>query len=66
MSAAFFWAKKKNIYDRADKSKPELDNEEIVNRVTDLVNGGANKESRTKRINSYKRIREANIFKKFK
>ena len=66
VSAAFFWAKKKNIYDRADKSKPELDNEEIVNRVTDLVNGGANKESRTKRINSYKRIREANIFKKFK
>ena len=66
VSAAFFWAKKKNIYDRADKSKPELDHEEIVNRVTDLVNGGANKESRTKRINSYKRIREANIFKKFK
>ncbi|WP_149702538.1 glycoside hydrolase family 19 protein [Campylobacter concisus] len=66
VSAAFFWAQKKNIYDRADKSKPELDNEEIVNRVTDLVNGGANKESRTKRINSYKRIREANIFKKFK
>ena len=66
VSAAFFWAKKKNIYDRADKSKPELDNEEIVNRVTDLVNGGADKESRTKRINSYKRIREANIFKKFK
>uniref|UniRef100_UPI001900CAA0 glycoside hydrolase family 19 protein n=1 Tax=Campylobacter concisus TaxID=199 RepID=UPI001900CAA0 len=66
VSAAFFWAKKKNIYDKADKSKPELDNEEIVNRVTDLVNGGANKESRTKRINSYKRIREANIFKKFK
>ena len=66
VSAAFFWAKKKNIYDRADKSKPELDNEEIVNRVTDLVNGGANKESRTKRINSYKRIREANTFKKFK
>ena len=67
VSAAFFWIHKyKMVYKIADESKVGSENEEVVNKVTDLVNGGANKESRTKRINSYKRIREANIFKKFK
>ena len=67
VSAAFFWIHKyKTVYKIADESKVGSENEEVVNKVTDLVNGGADKESRTKRINSYKRIREANIFKKFK
>jgi len=65
VSAAFFCIEK-NVYKIADESKVGSENEEVVNKVTDRVNGGANKESRTKRINSYKRIREANIFKKFK
>ena len=66
VSAAYYWAEKRKIYEKADESKVGSENEDVVNKVTDRVNGGANKESRTKRINSYKRIREANIFKKFK
>ena len=65
VSAAYYWIKN-NIYEKADESKVGSENEEVVNKVTDLVNGGADKESRAKRISSYKRIREANIFKKFK
>ena len=64
MSAAFFWIYKyKRLYDIADESKSDSDNESVVNKVTSIVN---KKADRQKRINSYKRIREANIFKKFK
>ena len=64
VSAAFFWIYKyKMVYKIADKSKVDSENEDVVNKVTSIVNKKADKQ---KRINSYKRIREANIFKKFK
>ena len=64
VSAAFFWIYKyKMVYKIADESKADSENEDVVNKVTSIVN---NKADRQKRINSYKRIREANIFKKFK
>ena len=64
VSAAFFWIYKyKMVYKIADESKSDSDNESVVNKVTSIVNKKADKQ---KRINSYKRIREANIFKKFK
>jgi len=67
MSAAFFWIYKyKRLYDIADESKSDSDNESVVNKITNRINGGTSKENRTERVNSYKRIREANIFKKFK
>jgi len=62
VSAAYYWIKK-DIYEKADESKSDSDNESVVNKVTSIVNKKADKQ---KRINSYKRIREANIFKKFK
>ena len=64
MSAAFFWIYKyKRLYEIADESKSDSENEDAVNKVTSIVNNKADKQ---KRINSYKRIREANIFKRFK
>ena len=64
VSAAFFWIYKyKMVYKIADESKSDSENEDVVNKVTSIVNKKADKQ---KRINSYKRIREANIFKKFK
>ena len=67
MSAAFFWIYKyKRLYEIADKSKSDSGNENVVNKITNRINSGTSKENRTKRANSYKRIREANIFKKFK
>ena len=62
MSAAYYWIKK-DIYEKADESKSDSENKDAVNKVTSIVNKKADKQ---KRINSYKRIREANIFKKFK
>ena len=67
MSAAYYWNKETNkLYDIADESKSDSENESVVNKITNRINGGASKENRTERVNSYKRIREANIFKKFK
>lgn len=67
VSATFFWIHKyRMIYKIADESKVDSENEDVVNKITKKVNGGTDEKSRTKRINSYKRIREANIFKKFK
>ena len=63
ISAAYYWVEKRKIYEKADKSKSDSENEDVVNKVTSIVNKKADKQ---KRINSYKRIREANIFKKFK
>ena len=62
MSAAYYWIKK-DIYEKADESKSDSENKDVVNKVTSIVNKKADKQ---KRINSYKRIREANIFKRFK
>ena len=62
VSAAYYWIKK-DIYEKADESKSDSENKDAVNKVTSIVNKKADKQ---KRINSYKRIREANIFKKFK
>ena len=66
MSAAYYWVEKRKIYEKADESKSDSDNESVVNKITNRINSGTSKENRTKRINSYKRIRDANIFKKFK
>ena len=64
MSAAYYWNKETNkLYNIADESKSDSENEDVVNKVTSIVNKKADKQ---KRINSYKRIREANIFKRFK
>ena len=67
MSAAFFWIYKyKRLYEIADKSKSDSENEDVVNKITKIVNSGVNDSNKKSRINSYKRIREANIFKRFK
>ena len=66
VSAAYYWAEKRKIYEKADESKVGSENEEVVNKVTKVVNPGADDGNKQLRINSYKRIREANIFKKFK
>ena len=66
MSAAYYWAEKRKIYEKADESKSDSNNEDVVNKVTKVVNSGADDGNKQLRINSYKRIREANIFKKFK
>ena len=66
MSAAYYWVEKRKIYEKADESKSDSDNENVVNKITNRINSGTSKENRTKRANSYKRIREANIFKRFK
>ena len=63
MSAAYYWVEKRKIYEKADESKSDSENKDVVNKVTSIVNKKADKQ---KRINSYKRIREANIFKRFK
>ena len=65
MSAAYYWIKK-DIYEKADKSKSDSENENVVNKITKIVNSGVNDSNKKSRINSYKRIREANIFKRFK
>ena len=65
MSAAYYWIKE-NIYEKADESKSDSENEDVVNKITKIVNSGVNDSNKKSRINSYKRIREANIFKKFK
>ena len=65
MSAAYYWIKE-NIYEKADESKSDSGNENVVNKITNRINSGTSKENRTERANSYKRIREANIFKRFK
>ena len=65
VSAAYYWIKN-NIYEKADESKVGSENENVVNKVTKVVNSGADDGNKQLRINSYKRIREANIFKKFK
>ena len=66
VSAAYYWAEKRKIYEKADESKSDSNNEDVVNKVTKVVNPGADDGNKQLRINSYKRIREANIFKKFK
>ena len=67
MSAAYYWNKETNkLYNIADESKSDSDNENVVNKITNRINSGTSKENRTERANSYKRIREANIFKRFK
>ena len=67
MSAAFFWIYKyKRLYEIADKSKSDSENEDVVNKITKIVNSSVNDSNKKSRINSYKRIREANIFKRFK
>ena len=65
MSAAYYWIKE-NIYEKADESKSDSENEDVVNKITKIVNSGVNDSNKKSRINSYKRIREANIFKRFK
>ena len=67
VSAAFFWIYKyKKLYEKADESKSDSENEDVVNKITKIVNSGVNDSNKKSRINSYKRIREANIFKRFK
>ena len=67
MSAAYYWNKETNkLYNIADESKSDSGNENVVNKITNRINSGTSKENRTERANSYKRIREANIFKRFK
>ena len=44
-------------------NKTDSKNKDVVNKVTSIVNNKADKQ---KRINSYKRIRKVNLFKKFK
>ena len=68
MSATYFWTtarekNKKKLYETADESKLDSNNNDIVERITAVIN--PKKLGLEYRKESYKRIREANIFKKF-
>ena len=68
MSATYFWttARKKNkkkLYETADESKLDSNNNDIVERITAVIN--PKKLGLEYRKESYKRIREANIFNMF-
>ena len=69
MSATYFWTSargktKKKLYEIADESKSDSDNNDIVERITAVIN--PKKLGLEYRKEAYKRIREANIFKRFK
>ena len=50
MSAAYYWNKETNkLYNIADESKSDSDNENVVNKITNRINSGTSKENRTKR-----------------
>ena len=68
MSATYFWTSargktKKKLYEIADESKANSDNNDIVERITAVIN--PQKLGLEHRKEAYKRIREANIFKMF-
>ena len=68
MSATYFWTtarekNKKKLYETADESKLDSNNNDIVERITAVIN--PKKLGLEYRKESYKRIREANIFNMF-
>jgi len=69
ISATYFWTierpkpKKYRLYEIADESKANSDNNDIVERITAVIN--PQKLGLEHRKEAYKRIREANIFKMF-
>ncbi len=68
MSATYFWTTarektKKKLYETADESKLDSNNDDIVERITAVIN--PKKLGLEYRKESYKRIREANIFNIF-
>ncbi|WP_107695972.1 glycoside hydrolase family 19 protein [Campylobacter concisus] len=69
ISAAYFWIiersnpKKYRLYEIADESKADLDNSDIVERITAVIN--PQKLSLEHRKEAYKRIKTANVFKIF-
>ena len=69
ISAAYFWTierpkpKKYRLYEIADESKADSDNNDIVERITAVIN--PQKLSLEQRKEAYKRIKTANVFKIF-
>ena len=69
VSAAYFWTierpkpKKYRLYEIADESKADSDNNDIVERITAVIN--PQKLSLEQRKEAYKRIKTANVFKIF-
>ena len=68
MSATYFWTTarektKKKLYETADESKLDSNNDDIVERITAVIN--PKKLGLEYRKESYKRVREANIFNMF-
>ena len=65
MSAAWFWFSN-NLYKIADESKKDSNNENVVDKITDVINKRTDDQSKKDRKENYTRIRNAKIFQIFK
>ena len=65
MSAAWFWLSN-NLYKIADESKKDSNNENVVDKITDVINKRTDDQSKKDRKENYTRIRNAKIFQIFK
>ena len=65
MSAAWFWLSN-NLHKIADESKNDSNNENVVDKITYVINRGTDDQSKRDRKENYTRIRNAEIFQIFK
>ena len=65
MSAAWFWLSN-NLHKIADESKNDSNNENVVDKITYVINMGTDDKSKRDRKENYTRIRNAEIFQIFK
>gem|GEM_PF-243629 len=65
MSAAWFWLSN-NLHKIADESKNDSNNENVVDKITYVINRGTDDQSKKDRKENYTRIRNAKIFQIFK
>ena len=65
MSAAWFWLSN-NLHKIADESKNDSNNENVVDKITYVINRGTDNQSKRDRKENYTRIRNAEIFQIFK
>ncbi len=61
MSAAWFWLSN-NLHKIADESKNDSNNENVVDKITYVINRGTDNQSKRDRKENYTRIRNAEIF----
>ena len=65
MSAAWFWLSN-NLHKIADESKKDSNNENVVDKITYVINKETDNQSKKDRKENYQRIRNAKIFQIFK